>query len=70
LASDWTCLTFVETVIFWVSETNWRSQGAITKIGRIRREGLFTRDVSGDVPYLIFEISKRRYQGGGRALVA
>jgi hypothetical protein len=36
VASDWTCLTFVETVI-------WCSQGAMTKIGGIRREGLFTR---------------------------
>jgi hypothetical protein len=43
VASDWTCLTFVETVIFWLSETNRCSQGAMTKIGGIRREGLFTR---------------------------
>jgi GNAT acetyltransferase-like protein len=25
--------TFVDTVIFWVGEENWRSQGAMTKIG-------------------------------------
>lgn len=25
--------TFVDTVIFWVGDTNWRSQGAMTKIG-------------------------------------
>jgi N-acetyltransferase len=62
--------TFVDTVIFWVGETNWRSQGAMTKIGGIRREGLFTREVSGDAPYFIFEITKARYQAGGRALVA
>jgi RimJ/RimL family protein N-acetyltransferase len=62
--------TFVDTVIFWVGETNWRSQGAMTKIGGIRREGLFTRELSGDAPYFIFEITKARYQAGGRALVA
>ena len=31
--------TFVDTVIFWVGDANWRSQGAMTKIGGIRREG-------------------------------
>jgi N-acetyltransferase len=62
--------TFVDTVIFWVGDTNWRSQGAMTKIGGIKREGLFTRELSGDRPYFIYEITKARYQGGGRALVA
>jgi RimJ/RimL family protein N-acetyltransferase len=62
--------TFVDTVIFWVGDTNWRSQGAMTKIGGIKREGLFIRELSGDRPYFIFEISKSRYQHGGRALVA
>lgn len=27
---------FVDTVIFWVGEKNWRSQGAMTKIGACR----------------------------------
>ena len=62
--------TFVDTVIFWVGDTNWRSQGAMTKIGGIKREGLFTRELSGDRPYFIYEITKARYRGGGRALVA
>ena len=62
--------TFVDTVIFWVGDTNWRSQCAMTKIGGIKREGLFTRELSGDRPYFIYEITKARYQGGGRALVA
>ena len=61
--------TFVDTVIFWVGETNWRSQGAMTKIGGIRRDGLFTRELSGATPHVIFEIGKSRYLGGGRALV-
>ena len=61
---------FVDTVIFWVGEQNWRSQGAMTKIGGIRRDGLLTRELSGATPHVIFEIAKRRYLDGGRALVA
>jgi RimJ/RimL family protein N-acetyltransferase len=62
--------TFVDTVIFWVGDENWRSQGAMTKIGGVKREGLFTRELSGDRPYFIFDIGKQQYQNGGRALVA
>jgi N-acetyltransferase len=62
--------TFLDTVVFWVGEENWRSQGAMTKIGAIKRSGLFTRELSGATPYLIFEITRERYQQGGRALVA
>ncbi len=61
---------FVDTVIFWVGEQNWRSQGAMTKIGGIKREGLLTRELSGATPHFIFEIGKSRYEQGGRALVA
>jgi N-acetyltransferase len=61
--------SFVDTVIFWVGEKNWRSQGAMTKIGGIKRDGLFTRELSGATPYFIFDISKSRYLEGGRALV-
>src|SRR6201994_2111113 len=62
--------TFADTVVFWVGEENWRSQGAMTKIGGIKREGRFIRDASDKTPYVIFEITKSRYQQGGRALVA
>jgi RimJ/RimL family protein N-acetyltransferase len=61
---------FVDTVIFWVGEKNWRSQGAMKKIGGVLREGFFTRELSGATPYIIFEIGKSRYEQGGRALVA
>jgi len=61
--------SFVDTVIFWVGEANWRSQGAMTKIGGVKRDGLFTRELSGATPHFIFEISKSRYEQGGRALV-
>ena len=60
---------FVDTVIFWVGEKNWRSQGAMTKIGGVRRSGLFTREASRATPYVIYEIGKTPYQQGGRALV-
>jgi N-acetyltransferase len=56
--------------VFWVGDENWRSQGAMTKIGGTKREGLFTRELSGERPYFIFEITKDRYEQGGRALVA
>ena len=61
--------TFVDTVVFWVGEENWRSQGAMTKIGGVKRDGLFTRELSGDRLYFIFEIGKRQYEQGGRVLV-
>jgi RimJ/RimL family protein N-acetyltransferase len=61
--------TFVDTVIFWVGDTNWRSQRTMTKIGGVRRDGLFTRELSGATPHFIFEIGKERYRQGGRALV-
>jgi len=57
--------TFIDTAIFWVGEENWRSQGAMKKIGGIKREGLFTRELSGDRPYFIFEITKAKYEAVG-----
>jgi RimJ/RimL family protein N-acetyltransferase len=62
--------TFVDTVVFWVGNENWRSQGAMTKIGGVKRAGLFTRTIAGDRPYTIFEITRSKYQNGGRALLA
>jgi N-acetyltransferase len=62
--------TFADTVIFWVGEKNWRSQGAMTKIGGVKRDGLFVRELSGATPHFIFEIGKERFQQGGRDLVA
>ena len=61
--------TFVDTVVFWVGDTNWRSQGAMTKIGGVKREQLFTRELSGDRPYSIFDITRDRYRQGGRTLL-
>ncbi len=61
--------TFVDTVIFWVGVENWRSLGAMKKIGGVLRDGRYTRALSGDQPYVIFEITKARYEQGGRKLV-
>ena len=61
--------TFVDTVVFWVGEQNWRSQGAMKKIGGVLRNGIFERPVSDGTRYVIFEIMRDRYQQGGRVLV-
>jgi RimJ/RimL family protein N-acetyltransferase len=54
--------TFVDTVVFWVGETNWRSQRAMEKIGGVRRPGLFPRTLSGaDHQHVVYEITKDAY---------
>ena len=53
--------TFVDTVVFWVGETNRRSQRAMGKIGGVRREGLFTRTIRGvEDRAVVFEIQKEQ----------
>lgn len=49
--------TFVETVVFWVGESNWRSQRAMEKIGGVRRPGIVSRPSTGG-PHVVFEITK------------
>ena len=49
--------TFVDTVIFWVGENNWRSRRAMEKLGGTRRDGLVCRPSSGG-PHVVFEITK------------
>ena len=48
--------TFVDTVVFWVGETNIRSRRAMEKIGGVLRPGVRHRDVAGDAPYVVYEI--------------
>ena len=50
--------TFVDTVVFWIGETNIRSQRATEKIGGARRDGIFYRDAAGDDPHVVYEICK------------
>ncbi len=50
---------FVDTVLFWVGDTNWRSQRAVEKIGGVRRPGLFIRPVTGpDAKSMVFELRR------------
>jgi RimJ/RimL family protein N-acetyltransferase len=57
--------TFVDTVVFWVGETNWRSQRAMEKIGGVRRAGLFPRTLGGvEYRHVMFEIRKDAYGRG------
>ncbi len=48
--------TFVETVVFWVGETNIRSRRAMEKIGAALRPGVQHRDIAGEDPYVVYEI--------------
>lgn len=54
--------TFVDTVLFWVGDENWRSQRAVEKIGGVKRDGIESR-LHGDVefPYVVFELKKANY---------
>ena len=57
--------TFVDTVVFWVGETNWRSQRAMEKIGGVRRAGLIPRTLNGvEHPHVVFEIRRDAYARG------
>ncbi len=53
---------FVDTVVFWVGDTNWRSQKAMEKIGGVRREETQQRTLSGKTyKHLVYEIKKVQY---------
>ncbi len=54
---------YVETVIFWVGETNVRSRRAMEKIGGVLRPGLSHRTLNArSYPHVIYEISRSDYQ--------
>jgi RimJ/RimL family protein N-acetyltransferase len=48
--------TFVDTVVFFVGETNWRSRRAMEKIGGVPRPQMESRPPMG--PHVIYEITK------------
>lgn len=56
---------FADTVVFWVGDKNFRSQGAMKKIGGVMRDGIFVRELSGHVPHVVFEITRERYRAAG-----
>ncbi len=56
---------FVDTVVFWVGETNWRSQRAMEKIGGVRRAGFHPRLLDGKTyAHVVFEMRKVQLQFG------
>lgn len=52
---------FVDTVVFWIGETNTRSRRATEKIGAVLRSGIHYKDFSGDSPYVVYEVRKSRW---------
>lgn len=49
---------FVDKVLFWVGDTNWRSRRAVEKIGGQLRDGIFHRNPEkDDPPHVIYEIT-------------
>jgi RimJ/RimL family protein N-acetyltransferase len=49
---------FVDTVVFWVGESNLRSRSAMEKIGGVLRDGVRFRDVSGDSASVVYEVKR------------
>lgn len=50
---------FVDTVVFWVGDTNVVSMRAMEKIGGVRRDEVIGRVLNGiDYPHIIYEIRK------------
>lgn len=47
---------FLNTVVFWVGESNYRSRRAVEKIGGVLRSENQFREGGGDGPYVIYEI--------------
>ncbi|MEM8683931.1 MAG: GNAT family N-acetyltransferase [Pseudomonadota bacterium] len=56
---------FVDTVVFWVGDTNQRSRRALEKIGARQRDGLIER---GGTPHVVYELrqSDLPLPGAGR----
>ncbi|MES2936049.1 MAG: GNAT family N-acetyltransferase [Pseudomonadota bacterium] len=54
---------FVDTVVFWVGETNFRSQHAMRKIGGVPREGLNPRVLNGvSYRHLVYAITRDTFE--------
>lgn len=48
---------YVDKVLFWVAETNYRSRTAMEKIGAVLREGIHYRPLGGDAACVVYEIA-------------
>ncbi len=51
-------LKYVDTVVFWVGESNLRSRRAMEKIGGILRPGKYFKDDDNTSPNVVYEIRK------------
>ncbi len=54
-------LQYVNTVVFWVGESNHRSRRAMEKIGGVLRDGVHKRELSGEDPYVVYEIRRENW---------
>lgn len=54
---------WVDTVVFWVGDTNLRSQRAMEKIGGVLRDGIELRIYGGQThAHVVYEITKNKYE--------
>lgn len=54
---------WVDTVIFWVGETNWRSRRAMEKIGGVLRDEIELRPYGGSThAHVVYEIRRDQYR--------
>jgi len=51
---------FVDTVVFWVGESNIRSRRAMEKLGAVLRPGIHSRDNSGAQPHVVYEMRREQ----------
>ncbi|HXC53087.1 MAG TPA: GNAT family N-acetyltransferase [Candidatus Limnocylindrales bacterium] len=59
---------FVDTVVFWVGETNYRSQQAMQKIGGVQRGGLTPRTLNGvTLSNVVYEITRETFDARFRS---
>lgn len=57
--------SFLDVVVFWVAQDNFRSRAAMNKIGGKLREGEFSKTDNGEVfPYVVFEIRQEDFLDG------
>lgn len=48
--------TFVDTVVFWIGETNMRSRRSVEKLGGVLREGIYRRDPADEIAHVVYAI--------------
>lgn len=49
---------YVDTVVFWIGETNMRSRKATEKIGGKLRDGVHFKDMSRESPHVVYELRR------------